>query len=297
MDICILYGQESSQHDLFIEAAEDCFENVMAASLTGVRMMNDADGSGLLYRDRDLTDFDAVFPRFFGDDILFGEQIPEILEHNGVFTPLDPDSFSIATNKFYSVKVLSEGGVSVPQSAYLLSTEETERSAEKLGYPVVMKLISGYGGEGVMRASNPSDLGPFVDTLSLFEQDICLQEFIEHPGEDVRIIVVGDRTYAYKRVIEDGDGWRSNVSQGAVREEYDPPQEVREIAVQAARLAGFDICGVDIIEGDGEYYVIELNMSPGVPEKTQEVVGVDLPAAMMEYVHERSLSLKSEKGL
>ncbi len=316
MDICILYGDTSTQHDLFIEAAENHFETVTAVPVAGTRIVDTEDGATVMYRDTDLSTFDAAFIRFFGDDLLFGEQIPEVLMDNGVYTQLDPDSLTIAANKFYAMNVLSEGGVNVPRSAYVLSTEETKRSADDFGYPVVIKLISGYGGEGVMRASNASDLGPFVDALTLFEQDVCLQEFIEHPGEDVRVIVVGDRTYSYKRVATGEEEWRSNVAQGAERVEYDAPAEVRETAVTAARLAGFDICGVDIIQTEEAPYVIELNMSPGVPAETQEAVvadrpasngnGVngdaggdrcDLPDVMMRYVHEQVTSRASEKGL
>lgn len=296
MDLCILYGEESTQHDLFIEAAEDIFDQVMAVPLTGTRIVAD-DGLRLMYKNTDLTTFDAAFIRFFGSDMLFGEHVPEILQQNGVYTQVEPDSLTIATNKFYSMKVLSEGGLQVPRSAYLLSTTETERAAEAFGYPVVLKLISGYGGRGVMRASNPSDLGPVVDTLTLFEQDICLQEFVENPGEDVRVIVVGDRTFSYKRVSESEEEWRSNVGQGGSRVAYDPPEAVTDAAVQAARLAGFDICGVDIIESEQGPHIVELNMSPGVPKETQEVLGANVPRIMMEYMHERAVSQASERGL
>ncbi|MDY6769224.1 MAG: hypothetical protein SVW02_03910, partial [Candidatus Nanohaloarchaea archaeon] len=123
MDICILYGEESTQHDLFIEAAERYFDTVTAVPLSGTRVVDTEEGSTVMYRDTDLSGFDAAFIRFFGSDMLFGEQIPEILMHNGVYTQVDPDSLTIATNKFYAMKVLAEGGCSVPRSAYMLSTE------------------------------------------------------------------------------------------------------------------------------------------------------------------------------
>ncbi len=297
MDLCILYGETSTQHDLFIEAAEQYFDTVTAVPVTGTRMVDTEDGATIKYGNTDLSEFDAAFIRVFGSDMLFSEEIPEILIDNGVYTQVDPDSLTIASNKFYAMKVLADGGVSVPRSAYVLSTEETKRGAEDFGYPVVIKLISGYGGEGVMRASTASDLGPFVDTLTLFEQDVCLQEFVDHPGEDIRVIVVGDKTYSYKRVATGEEEWRSNVSQGANRQEYDAPEEVREAAVTAAHLAGFDICGVDMIQTEEDAYVIELNMSPGVPAETQEAVGADLPAVMMEYVHAQATRRASERGL
>ncbi len=296
MDLCILYGTESTEHDRFIDRAETYFDSVMAVPVDGMRLVFD-DGVAARYKQTDITAFDAAFLRVFDEDILFGEHLPGLLAENGVYTQADADSLSIATNKFYSMKVLAEGGMTVPQSSYLLSTDETERAAAEYGYPVVLKLISGYGGRGVMRASNPSDLGPIVDAITLFEQDICLQQYVENPGEDIRVIVIGDQTFAYKRVAEDEQEWRSNVSQGAIREAYELSEELEEVALRAARLAGFDICGVDIIAPDDEPHIVELNMSPGVPEELEELFGVDVIDAMMAYMHDQVRSQEAAQGL
>jgi ribosomal protein S6--L-glutamate ligase len=295
MDIAILYGEQSTEHNLLIEAAENYFDTVTAVPVAGTQILYD-DGLKLMYKHSDLTDFDAAFIRFFDRDMLFGEYIPEIMIRNGVYTQLDADSLTLANNKFYSVKVLSEGGLNIPRSAYLLSTEQTEKAADEFGYPVVVKLISGYGGQGVMRSSNRSDLAPLIDTITLFEQDICLQQYVENPGEDVRVIVIGDETYCYKRVAEDEE-WRSNISQGGNRVPYDAPEETREAAITAARLLGFDICGVDIIESDHGPHIVEANMSPGISEKLQQMIDVNIPNRMMQYMHEQVTQRQSEQGL
>lgn len=295
MDIAIPYGSASTEHNLLIEAAENYFDNVVAVPLDGVKTVFD-DGLQLVYKNSNLTTFDAAFIRFFDADMLFGEYLPEIMIRNGVYTQLDADSLTIANNKFYAMKVLSEGGLNVPLSSYLLSTEETERVAAEFGYPVVVKLISGYGGKGVMRSSNPSDLAPLIDTITLFEQDICVQQYVENPGEDIRVIVIGDETYCYKRVAEEKE-WRSNISQGGDRVPYDPSDEVREAALQAARLAGFDICGVDIIEAEDGPHIVEVNMSPGISKELQDMIDVDIPDKMMQRMHEQVTKRESEQGL
>lgn len=64
-----------------------------------------------------------------------------------------------------------------------------------------------------MRASSIEELKPLIDTLELFGETICLQEFVDNPGEDVRVLVVGEDTYCYKRVGGEEE-WRSNVSSG-----------------------------------------------------------------------------------
>ena len=290
----IIYGSESDQHHVIMEQAEKYFDTVLAVPMEGIRVVYNDDGIKVMYKNTDLTEFDCVLLRFFGDEMLFGENLPEILKSEGVYTQMDVDSLSIASNKFYMIKVMEDGDVPVPMTSYTLSTSETERAAEKLGYPVIIKIISGYGGKGVMKADKKSDLTPIIDTLTLFEQDICLQQYIENPGEDTRIIVIGDETYSYKRVGGD-DEFRSNISQGGQREDADPSEEMVEAAIKAARVCGFDFCGVDVIEGDEGFYLGEVNFSPGIAG-TEEIVGVNVAEKLVEYLYEKTVTRKSPEN-
>jgi len=295
MKCAVIYGEKSAQHHHFIEEGKKHFDKVLGVPLEGVRTVYTEDGTKLMYSNTDLTEFDAVYLRLLGNDLMYGEHLPEVLRDNGVYTQMQSDSMAIASNKFYMMKVLAEGGIPVPRSTYTLSTKETERAGHRLGYPAVIKIISGYGGKGVMKADSESDIGPITDTLTLFEQDICLQEFIENPGEDIRIIVVGDETYSYKRIGGGDEEFRSNISTGGNREKVDPSQEMKEAAVNAAKLCGLDIAGIDIIEDEseeGKFYLGEINASPGV-EGTEEILNINMADRFMEYIKMKTLEKES----
>ena len=290
----IIYGEESDQHHVLMDSAKDYFDKVLAVPMDSLRVVYNEEGIKIMYKTTDLTDFDCVFLRVFGNEMLFGENIPEILETEGVYTQVDVDSLTIASNKFYMIKVMEDGDLPVPKTSYTLSTTETERAAESLNYPVIIKIISGYGGKGVMKANQKSDLTPIIDTLALFEQDICLQEYIENPGEDIRIIIIGDQTYAYKR-IGGREEFRSNISAGGKREPYELSEEMEEVAVKAAKICGFDFCGIDIIEGqeNGDFFIGEVNASPGIAG-TEEVIEEPIADLLMEYLYEQTLKKKTE---
>ncbi len=293
MDCAVIYGKKSAQHHHFIEAGKDHFNKVLGVPLEGIRTVYTEEGTKLMYNNTDLCEFDAVYLRLLGSDLMYGEHIPEVLRDNDVYTQLDSDSLAIASNKFHMMKVIADGGLPVPKSTYTLSTKETERAGNMLGYPAVIKIISGYGGKGVMKADEQSDIGPITDTLTLFEQDICLQEFIDNPGEDIRVIVVGDDTYAYKRVGGDEE-FRSNISTGGNREKIDPSEEMIEASKGAAALTGLDIAGIDIIEDEseeGKFYIGEINASPGV-EGTGEVIPADLADEFMEVIKRKAMEEK-----
>ncbi|MBC5792440.1 MAG: RimK family alpha-L-glutamate ligase [Nanohaloarchaea archaeon] len=288
MKLGIIYGEISTQHQLLMERAEDIFDSVLAAPVDGLKMVHTDEGQKVLYKDVDLTEFDAVYIRTSDRDMLFSEHLVEILNEEGVVTQAANDTYSYESNKFYSMKVLAETGIKVPDSVYTLSPDVAVEAAETLGYPIIMKTIKGGGGEGVMRASSENELKPVMDTMKSFEQEICLQDFKEHAGTDNRVIVIGDEVMAYSR-SSSGDEWRSNISGGGERKKAELTEEMKTAALRAARATGFDICGCDVIETEEDAYVLEVNGSYGINEEMNEIIGRDVMLLMVERLHERAM--------
>lgn len=295
MKMAIIYGDISTTHQLIIERAEDLFDSVLAAPVSGVKFVHSEDGSKVFYKGTDLTTFDAVYFRTGDKDKMFSEHIAEVMNEAGVVTQCENDSFAYEANKFYSVKVLAENGVNVPDSFYTISPETAVEAAQKLEYPVIMKTIGGAGGQGVMRASSESELKPVMDTMQAFEQDICLQEYKEHGGTDNRILVIGDHTVGYKRSSTDEEEWRSNLGAGGTREKAEITPEMEEAAITAAKSTGFDICGCDIIDTDEGVYVLEVNGAPGLNEKINEVVEEDVILEIVDRLHSRAMNHQNEE--
>jgi RimK family alpha-L-glutamate ligase len=287
--LAIVYGEISTKHQLIIDRAEDIFDSVLAVPVEGLKMVHNGEDS-VYYKDTDITQFDAVYIRTDDSDKNFSEHLSEILERQGVVTQASVDTYAYESNKFYSMKILSETGLNVPKSAYTLSPETAVETAENLSYPVIMKTVGGGGGEGVMRAPSKSELKPVMDTMTAFEQDICLQEYIEGADTDNRVIVIGDTVVAYQRTNEDEDEWRSNLGTGGSRKQIEVDEDMKKAAVKAARATGFSMCGCDIVEMNGDSYILEVNGSFGINEKINEIVGEDIVMRMVEELHEKAVS-------
>ena len=287
MKLGIIYGDISTKHQLIMERGEEIFESVLAAPIDGIKFVHRDDEQKVMYKDTDLTEYDAVYIRTSDRDMMFAEHLSEVLNRQGVITQADDDTYAYESNKFYSMKVLAENGIKVPDSVYTLSPEVAVEAAEELGYPVIMKTVKGAGGEGVMRASSESELKPVMDTMKSLEQEICLQEYKEHNGTDTRIVIIGDHIVGYSRSSE-GD-WRSNISGGGERIEADMDERMEEAAMKAARVTGFDISGSDVIESGGEPYILEVNGSFGISEEMNDIIGEDVVLRMVERMHERAL--------
>lgn len=287
MKLGIIYGEISTKHQLIMERGEEIFESVLAAPIDGVKFVHKDGEQKVMYKNTDLTEYDAVYIRTSDRDMMFAEHLSEVLNREGVVTQADDDTYAYESNKFYSMKVLAENGIKVPNSVYTLSPDVAVEAAKELGYPIIMKTVKGAGGEGVMRASSESELKPVMDTMKSLEQEICLQEYKEHNGTDTRIIVIGDYIVGYSR-SSDGD-WRSNISGGGERIEAQMDERMEKAALKAARVTGFDICGCDVIESDGEPYILEVNGSFGISEEMNDIIGEDVVLRMVERMHEQAL--------
>lgn len=288
MKMAIVYGEISTTHQLIIERAEELFDSVLAAPVDGLSFVHIDGESKVMYKDTDLTEFDAVYVRTNDTDQNFSEHLVEVLNESGAVTQSDNESFSYSNNKFYSMKILAENQVKVPESVYTLSPDTAVEAADRLGYPVIMKTIGGGGGQGVMRATSENELKPVMDTMKVLEQEICLQEYKEHKGTDNRIIVIGDQVVGYQR-SSSGDEWRSNISEGGERKKTEITEEIEKVALRSSRALGFDICGCDIIENDGSVYVLEVNSAFGLSEEINEVVGEEIILRLVERLHSRAM--------
>jgi RimK family alpha-L-glutamate ligase len=296
MKMAIIYGEISTTHQLIIERAKDIFDSVLAAPVSGLKFVHgEQEGSKIYYKGTDLTEYDAVYFRTGDEDKMFSEHIAEIMNQNNAVTQCEDDSFAYESNKFYSMKILGENGLEVPDSYYTISPETAVQAAQKIGYPVIMKTIGGAGGQGVMRASSESELKPVMDTMKAFHQDICLQDYKEHEGTDNRILVIGNHTTGYQRSSSDQDEWRSNIAEGGKRKKTEITEEIKETALMAARSTGFDICGCDIIQTeDGKTHILEVNGAPGLNEEINKILGEDVILKIVERLHERALKKQRE---
>ena len=89
-----------------------------------------------------------------------------------------------------------------------------------------------------------------------------IQKFVPHEGADYRLLVIGEEIYGMRRVNH--EDWRTNVSLGARGESLVVTDQLRELALNAAKAVGARICGVDFLPGkDGRLYGLEVNAVPG----------------------------------
>ena len=174
-----------------------------------------------------------------------------------------PTATMTAIHKFATGTALAEAGVPVPDALMALSGDVLNARRDHFGEEVVYKTAIGTHGGGTWKLDTDDPVNPMVGSRQAF-----LQELIEHDEQrhhDLRVYVVGERVVgAMNRYAPDGE-WRTNVALGGEVENMtdDLPEEVITMAKRAADVVGLDYAGVDIVQGEGGYSVLEVNPTAG----------------------------------
>jgi ribosomal protein S6--L-glutamate ligase len=157
-----------------------------------------------------------------------------------------------------------------------------------------VKLVQGTQGVGVLLAETAAALEAILDTLWGLGQNILIQEFIpESRGQDIRALVVGNRVVAsMKRIARVGD-FRSNIHRGGEGRLVTLTPDVERVALEAARVTGLALAGVDMLESPTGPKVIEINSSPGF-EGLEAATKVDIASEILDYAESLAAGRKKE---
>lgn len=200
------------------------------------------------------------------EEVIFRMNLLGRIADRGIPVINSPRSLEVAIDKHLALCRLAAAGLPVPRTHVAQDAAAAREAIREFGGPCVLKPLFGSRGRGLVRLESPLEIdalaaSPAVgDTLGGI---FYLQEFIPHPGWDARVLVVGPRTFAMRRVAAAGD-WRTNLSCGGRGEPFTPPDDWLDMARRAATAIGADIAGVDILPtADGRAVVLEVNGVPG----------------------------------
>ena len=118
-------------------------------------------------------------------------------------------SEAIAQDKELTKKLLAAAGVPVPQGRSVSDPEDAWAAACEIGLPVVVKPKDGNQGKGVtVNITSQEHLVKAFATAKEFRDDILVERYM--PGNDFRLLVVGDKLVAAARrdppkVVGDGE--------------------------------------------------------------------------------------------
>lgn len=174
-----------------------------------------------------------------------------------------PSNVMRAMHKFATATTLYEAGIPVPQAYLGLDPIKLDDARTFFEDIAVYKFAIGTHGDGTLLVDTNERIEPLAVDRQAF-----LQEFIETSDAnpfDYRVYIVGEKIVgAMKRTARAGE-FRTNVAEGGVVSDVtdELPGAVKRMAHKAANTVGLDYAGVDIIERDDEWFVLEVNPTAG----------------------------------
>jgi hypothetical protein len=181
--------------------------------------------------------------------------------------------------KTFVEHLLSDDKV-VPESVeglYKVPQTEIKEVDEVSSFPVVVKTLNSRMGRGVYKVDSQEQL----HELNLKGQ-VMVQEYYEIEY-DTRVLVVGGEIVGgFDRYKKEGERFLTT-RPGGLRQKAELSEKQKQTALEATRLKGLELAGVDMFVCEGEIYVIEVNAFPQF-RVFERVTGVNIAKRIIEYL-------------
>lgn len=246
-------------------------------------------------RGKNVNDYDVLFFRTTGKHWEEVDLIINSIEREDIVVvdPLVKFGKPSYACKAWQMLKLKEAGIDIPKSIYgslWYLYEKMGESIPAFNFPIIVKGSGGDRGTRVFKANNLEELEKLVRDLRKTETEegrrYLLQEYIENDG-DFRVLILGEKVLGVmKRARVSKDEFRNNYSAGGTVEVADLPEEVKQLAVKAAKICGLAVAGVDVAFRDFDMkkpVIWEVNKGPQF-KGFMKATGVDVPTEIVKYL-------------
>ena len=232
---------------------------------------------------------DFVLPRMGAGTTYFALAVIRHLERLGVHCINSAASIETVKDKLLTQQILASKNLPVPKTMLVKFPVDEHLVERQIGFPVVVKSLSGSQGKGVFLSESKKSFANLVQLIEATNPsaNIILQEFVaDSHGRDLRVVTIGGRPVAcMKRSAEDGD-FKANFSAGGTVEAYELTPEIEWLALQASSVLGLDIAGVDLLFAGDHFKICEVNSSPGF-QGLESCCHIDVPSEIYHYIRIR----------
>ena len=256
----------------------------------------------------EVTSANAIHPGygFLSENADFAEKV----ENSGfVFVGPTPDTIRLMGDKVSAIRAMQEAGIPcVPGSDGPLGDDDAQNreTAERIGYPIIIKAAGGGGGKGMRVVHTESALLNAItltrgEAQAAFSNDsVYMEKFLERPRHvEFQVLADGQGNAIH---LGDRDCSMQRRHQKVVEEAPAPGigadrrSEMGEKCAAACRAIGYRSAGTfEFLYQDGEFYFIEMNTRIQVEHPVTEMVtGVDLVKQQIRIASGEKLSLSQE---
>lgn len=251
-----------------------------------------------------LTGADSIHPGygFLSENVAFAKMCSEMgINYIGPSYEL----IELMGNKSKAKETMKKAGVPVVEGSEgnVESLKGAKEIASKIGYPVIMKAVSGGGGKGIRIANSEEELSRYYDVIraeakSAFNDDsIYIEKYIKNPRH-IEIQVIADK-HGNVAHLGDRDCTVQRKNQKMLEESPSDyiddklRQKMEKVSVKAIEKIGYTNAGTIeyLVDKEGNFYFMEMNTRLQVEHPvTEAVTGVDLVKEQIRIAEGKKLS-------
>ncbi len=207
-----------------------------------------------------------VFPRTGSGTTYYIKAVIRHFERMGVPVINSSDAIDNVKDKLYTHQILAQSNLDIPNTMLLKHPIDIDFVEKNIGFPVIVKKISGSYGRGVFLCENKKQLNQLITMAELTKKsyDIIIQEFVKDTwGKDLRVFVVNNKVVGCMMRQSTDDDFRANISRGGEGFPYEVNEQIEWLSSESSKALGLDMAGVDLLFQNGGYKICEVNSNPG----------------------------------
>ena len=187
--------------------------------------------------------------------------VTRFLDSYGIPVVNSSETADLCADKVKNSLVLEDAGVPTPNTDVAFTTDSALESIESFGYPCVLKPVVGSWGRLMAKIDSRNAAEAILEhkaTLGHYQHKVFyIQEFVEKPGRDIRVVATDGEPVA--AMTRSSDHWLTNAAQGGTVEEFEVDDRARELVERASEAVGGGLLGVDLMETGDDYVCHEVN--------------------------------------
>ena len=243
------------------------------------------DRKSIRYRNDIVSLPDSLLARTGSGTGYFNLSVLRQFERLNVPTLPNSSAIEASKDKMYANQILAQAGLPIPKTMLTRFPCKAELVEKQVGFPCVLKVITGSHGAGVYLCENAKQFEDLSELISSLDgkTSMIIQEYIQYSeGRDLRVIVIGGRVVgAMLRRSTDGS-FKANISRGGEGSPFEIDDQMEMLAIQTAKVLDLDIAGVDLLFSTDGYKICEANSSPGF-KGFEASLGINIPQKVFDY--------------
>jgi [lysine-biosynthesis-protein LysW]--L-2-aminoadipate ligase len=210
----------------------------------------------------------------------------QFVEHYGTPVVNAPDTADVCADKVKTSLTLDAAGIPTPETTVAFTVDSAKDAIADFGYPCVLKPVIGSWGRLMAKIDSESAAEAILEhkaTLGHYEHKVFyVQEFVDKPGRDLRVLAVDGDPIA--GMVRSSDHWLTNAAKGAETAELEITDEIADLVQRASDAVGGGLLGVDLMEtADGEFTIHEVNHTVEF-KALNDATDVDVPAVVVDWL-------------